>query len=107
LAPGTDAIIFQIFFTKIGVLTQSKAKLCNNVTITLVFEKNANFLPKIVENRRKSLIITSAPRHAVRFFSFGLDSGLERGLELRVGLQQVGGPVEDVEDGENEREEYA
>jgi hypothetical protein len=34
-------------------LTQNKAELCKNLIITLVFDKNANFLPKIVENRRK------------------------------------------------------
>jgi hypothetical protein len=34
---------------KIGVF--DKAKLCKNLTITLVFEKNVNFLPKIVKNR--------------------------------------------------------
>jgi hypothetical protein len=32
---------------KIGVLTQNKAKLCKNVIITLVFEKNANFCRKL------------------------------------------------------------
>jgi hypothetical protein len=33
--------------------------------ITLVFEKNANFSPKIVKNRRKIVIITSTPGHTV------------------------------------------
>jgi hypothetical protein len=42
------------FSEKIGVFfTQNKAKLCKILITTLVFEKNANFLPKIVENRRK------------------------------------------------------
>jgi hypothetical protein len=31
-------------------LTQNKAKLFKNFIITLVFEKNANFSPKIAEN---------------------------------------------------------
>jgi hypothetical protein len=38
---------------KIGFLTQNKAKLCKILIITMVFEKNANFVPKIVKNRRK------------------------------------------------------
>jgi hypothetical protein len=33
--------------------TQSKAKLGKNLIITLVFEKNAIFSPKIGKNRRK------------------------------------------------------
>jgi hypothetical protein len=35
---------------KIAFLTQSKAKLCKNLIITLVIEKNANFY---AENRQK------------------------------------------------------
>jgi hypothetical protein len=38
---------------KLAVLTQNKTKLCKILIITLVFEENANFSPKIVENRRK------------------------------------------------------
>jgi hypothetical protein len=38
---------------KIAFLTQNKAKICKILIITLAFEKNANYLPKIVENRRK------------------------------------------------------
>jgi hypothetical protein len=34
-------------------LTQNKAKLCKMLIITLIFEKNAHFLPKIVKNCRK------------------------------------------------------
>jgi hypothetical protein len=41
------------FSKKLAFLTQNKAKLCKILIITLVFEKNANFLPKIVENRKK------------------------------------------------------
>jgi hypothetical protein len=41
---------------KFAFLTQNKAILCKNLIRTLVFEKNANFLPKIV-------IITSTPGH--------------------------------------------
>jgi hypothetical protein len=33
-------------------LTQNKAKLCKILIITLVFEKNAIFSPKIGKNRR-------------------------------------------------------
>jgi hypothetical protein len=50
-------ILKNIFAEKIGdklaFLTVSKAKLCKNLIITLVFEKIAIFSPKIVENRRK------------------------------------------------------
>jgi hypothetical protein len=46
--------IFAKKLQKIGAfLTQNKAKLCNFLLKTLVFEKNAIFSPKIVENRRK------------------------------------------------------
>jgi hypothetical protein len=38
---------------KLAFLTQNKAKLCKILIIALVFEKNAIFLLKIVENRRK------------------------------------------------------
>jgi hypothetical protein len=54
---GADVMIKKnIFAKKIGellaFLSQNKANLCKNLIITLVFEKNANFLPKIGENRR-------------------------------------------------------
>jgi hypothetical protein len=42
-----------IFAEKMAFLTRNKAKLCKILIITLVFEKNANFSPKIVKNRRK------------------------------------------------------
>jgi hypothetical protein len=56
--PGTDVMIFKIFRRifrrkKLGFLTQSKAKLCKILIVTLVFEKNANFLQKIDKNHRK------------------------------------------------------
>jgi Ni,Fe-hydrogenase III small subunit len=55
---GTDVMIFKIFSpknsaNKLAFFTQNKGKLCKILIITLVFEKNANFSPKIVENRRK------------------------------------------------------
>jgi hypothetical protein len=34
-------------------LTENKANFFKKIIITLVFEKNANFWPKIVKNRRK------------------------------------------------------
>jgi hypothetical protein len=34
-------------------LTENKAKFCEILITTLVFESKANFLPKIVENSRK------------------------------------------------------
>jgi hypothetical protein len=56
--PGTDVMTFKIFSPKksakkLAFLTQNKSKLCKILIITLVFEKNAIFLPKIVKNRRK------------------------------------------------------
>jgi hypothetical protein len=46
-----------IFAEKIGekmeFLTENKAKLSKILIITLVLEKNANFLQKIAKNRRK------------------------------------------------------
>jgi hypothetical protein len=51
----------KIQWKKFAFLTQNKAKLCKILSITLVFEKKANFLTKIVENRRKIVIITSTP----------------------------------------------
>jgi hypothetical protein len=38
---------------KLAFLAQNKAKLCKILIITLVFDKNAIFSPKIVETRRK------------------------------------------------------
>jgi hypothetical protein len=38
---------------KLAFLTQNKAKFFKKLIITMGFEKNANFLPKIVKNRRK------------------------------------------------------
>jgi hypothetical protein len=54
---GTDVMIFlnifaEKFSKKLAFLTQNKAELCKNLIITLVFEKNAIFSPKIVKNRR-------------------------------------------------------
>jgi hypothetical protein len=50
----TDVIIFKIFPPKFFcetvaffyVCPQNKAKLCRNLIITLVFEKNADFFPE-------------------------------------------------------------
>jgi hypothetical protein len=58
LDPGTDVMILKIFSPKkiakkMAFLTQNKAKLCKFLIITLVFEKNAIFSPKIGKNRRK------------------------------------------------------
>jgi hypothetical protein len=54
---GTDVMILKnILAEKIAIVafvTQNKAKLCKILIITLVFVKNANFLPKIGKNRRK------------------------------------------------------
>jgi hypothetical protein len=39
-------------------LTQNKAKLCKNLLMTLVFEKNANFFAEICRKLQKIVIIT-------------------------------------------------
>jgi hypothetical protein len=64
--PGTDVMIFKKnrrkIRQKIGVFDSKQAKLCKNfVIITLVFEKNANFLAKNWEKSQKIVIITSTP----------------------------------------------
>jgi hypothetical protein len=53
---------------KLALLTQSKAKFCENLIITLVFEKNWK-LSKIAENfvhnidpNRPDLIVSTVPR---------------------------------------------
>jgi hypothetical protein len=46
---------------KLAFLTQNKAKLCKNLIITLVFEKNANFFAKNCQKSQKIVIITSVP----------------------------------------------
>jgi hypothetical protein len=61
--PGTNVMILKIFSPKNSAkilavfFAQTTASFCKNLIITLVFEKNANFLPKIAEN----VIITSTP----------------------------------------------
>jgi hypothetical protein len=55
---GTDVIIFKYFRQKIWrknycFFAQNEAKVCKNLIITLVFEKNTIFSPKIGKNRRK------------------------------------------------------
>jgi hypothetical protein len=42
-------------------LTQNKAKLCKNLIITLVFEKNADFFAENCQKSQKIVIITSVP----------------------------------------------
>jgi hypothetical protein len=46
---------------KLASLTQNKAKLCENLIITLVFEKNANFFAENCQKSQKIVIITSTP----------------------------------------------
>jgi hypothetical protein len=40
---------------KLALLTQNKAKLCKNLIITLVFEKNANFSDENRKNRENNI----------------------------------------------------
>jgi hypothetical protein len=59
-------MIFKIFSPikiakKLAFLTQNKAKLCNILIITLVFEKNANFFAENWQKSQKIMIITSTP----------------------------------------------
>jgi hypothetical protein len=66
--PGTDVMIFKIFFLKnsakkLAFLTQNKAKLCTILIITMVFEKNANFFAENFQKLQKIVIITSVPGH--------------------------------------------
>jgi hypothetical protein len=64
-------MIFLIFSTKISAkidfLTQNKAKLCKNLNITLVFEKNANFFAKNCRKSQKIVIITATPGCVIEF----------------------------------------
>jgi hypothetical protein len=64
-------IFAEKFSKKLAFFVQTTASFCKNVIITLVFQKNANFL---AENWRKSpkiVIITSPPED--RGFSFSPD----------------------------------
>jgi hypothetical protein len=49
------------FGKKLAFITQNKAKLCKNLIMTLVFEKNANFFAKNGRKSHKIVIITSTP----------------------------------------------
>jgi hypothetical protein len=58
LLPGTDVTIFKNIFDeklseKIGVLTENKDKLCENLIITLVFKKKRQFFAENCPIRRK------------------------------------------------------
>jgi hypothetical protein len=45
----------------LAFFAQNKAKLCKNWTITLVFEKSANFFAENCRKSQKIVIITSTP----------------------------------------------
>jgi hypothetical protein len=49
-------------------LTPNKAKLCQNFIITLVFEKNANFVAENWQKSQKIVIITSTPDQGCQIF---------------------------------------
>jgi hypothetical protein len=49
------------FSEKTSFFTQNKAKLCKNLIITLVFEKNASFFRRKLAKSQKIVIITSTP----------------------------------------------
>jgi hypothetical protein len=50
---------------KLAFLTLNKAKLCKNLVITLVFEKNANFFAENGGKSPKIVITTSTPGRAI------------------------------------------
>jgi uncharacterized membrane protein YhaH (DUF805 family) len=54
-------ILAEKFCEKMAFLTRNKAKLCKNLVITLVFEKNANFFAENCQKSPKIVIITSVP----------------------------------------------
>jgi hypothetical protein len=54
-------IFSQTMAKNVAFLTQNKAKLCKNLIITLVFEKNANFSAEICQKSQKIVIIISTP----------------------------------------------
>jgi hypothetical protein len=47
-----------------ALLTQNNAKLCKNLIITLVFEKNAKFFAENWLTSKKIVIITTTPELA-------------------------------------------
>jgi phosphoserine phosphatase len=51
---------------KLAFLTQNKAKICEILIITLVFEKNANFFAENCQKPQKIVIITSTPDEFVK-----------------------------------------
>jgi hypothetical protein len=62
---GTDVMIKKNFCQKIqqklAFLTQSKAKLCKILIMTLLFKKSANYFAENCPKSHKILIITSTP----------------------------------------------
>jgi hypothetical protein len=61
----------------LAFLTQNKAKLCKNLIITLVFEKNANFFAENRQKSQKIVFITSVPDFGPRLpTNFGHAAGL-------------------------------
>jgi hypothetical protein len=55
-------MILKIFSPKnLAFLTKNKAKLCKNLIIILVFEKNAKFFAENWQKPQKIAIITSTP----------------------------------------------
>jgi hypothetical protein len=50
---------------KLAFFTQNKAKLCKNLILTLVFEKNANIFAENCRKSQKIVIITSTPGNII------------------------------------------
>jgi predicted dinucleotide-binding enzyme len=70
-------MILKIFSPKISAkklafLTRNKAKLCKILIITLIFDKNANFVAENSQKSQKIVIITSVPDELVKKVFFFL-----------------------------------
>jgi hypothetical protein len=66
----TDEMIFETFSPKnlakiLAFFAQTNASFCKPLSITLVFEKNADFLAENLQKSQKIMIITSTPGRPV------------------------------------------
>jgi hypothetical protein len=74
--PGTSCYNFKdIFAKKLVCLTQNKAKLCQKLIITLVFQENAIFFAENWQKMKEIVIITSTP-------------GPDKGCQISVGANK-------------------
>jgi hypothetical protein len=93
-------LIFKYFrkkWQKIGVFTQNKAKLCKNLIMTLVFEKNANFMAEKFQKSPKIVIITSTPRCPTRSGTHSRTRSSRRWPPTSprcASIRRAGGPIQ-------------